>query len=46
MSAYRGPLGQSMRTLMRRKNRKVVACAPKLAVLIWHVLSSGEPFPN
>lgn len=46
MGAYRGPLGQAMRTLIRRKNRKVavVACARKLAVLIWHVLSSGEPF--
>lgn len=35
-----------MRTIIRRKNRKVavVACARKLAVLVWHVLSSGEPF--
>jgi transposase len=46
LGAYRGPLGQTMRTIIRRKNRKVavVACARKLAVLIWHVLSSGEPF--
>jgi transposase len=46
LDAYRGPLGQTMRNIVRRKNRKVavVACARKLAVLIWHVLSSGEPF--
>jgi transposase len=46
LGAYRGPLGQTMRTIIRRKNRKVavVACARKLAVLVWHVLSSGEPF--
>jgi hypothetical protein len=43
---YRGPLGQTMRRIVQRKNRKVavVACARKLAVLLWHVLSSGEPF--
>jgi len=35
-----------MRRIVQRKNRKVavVACARKLAVLLWHVLSSGEPF--
>ena len=35
-----------MRSIIRRKNRKVavVACARKLAVLVWHVLTSGEPF--
>jgi transposase len=46
LGIYRGPLGQTMRNLIRRKNRKVavVACARKLAVLVWHVLSSGEPF--
>jgi transposase len=46
LGAYRGPLGQTMRTIIRRKNRKVavVACARKLAVLVWHVLRSGEPF--
>lgn len=35
-----------MRRIMQRKNRRVavVACARKLAVLLWHVLSSGEPF--
>jgi hypothetical protein len=35
-----------MRNIIKRKNRKVavVACARKLAVLVWHVLSSGEPF--
>ena len=46
MAMYRGPLGQTMRNIIKRKNRKVavVACARKLAVLVWHVLSSGEPF--
>lgn len=46
LGAYRGPLGHTMRNIMKRKNRKVavVACARKLAVLIWHVLSSGESF--
>src|SRR5207244_13545945 len=35
-----------MRRIIQRKNRKVavVACARKLVVLLWHVLSSGEPF--
>lgn len=43
---YRGPLGQTMRKIVKRKNRKVavVACARKLAVLLWHVLRSGQPF--
>lgn len=46
LGAYRGPLGQSMRRIIQRKNRSVavVACARKLAVLLWHVLTSGEPF--
>lgn len=46
LGVYRGPLGQTMRNIIKRKNRKVavVACARKLAVLVWHVLSSGEPF--
>ena len=46
LGLYRGPLGQTMRNIIRRKNRKVavVACARKLVVLVWHVLSSGEPF--
>jgi hypothetical protein len=32
--------------MVKRKNRNVavVACARKLAVLLWHVLTSGEPF--
>jgi hypothetical protein len=35
-----------MRKIIKRKSRSVavVACARKLAVLLWHVLSSGEPF--
>ncbi len=46
LGQYRGPLGQTMRRIVSRKNHKVavVACARKLAVLLWHVLSSGEPF--
>src|SRR5262249_27316029 len=46
LGQYRGPLGQTMRRIIQRKNRSVavVACARKLAVLVWHVLSSGEPF--
>lgn len=46
LGQYRGPLGQTMRRIIQRKNRSVavVACARKLAVLLWHVLSSGEPF--
>lgn len=46
LGQYRGPLGQTMRRIVSRKNRKVavVACARKLAVLLWHVLRSGEPF--
>jgi transposase len=46
LGRYRGPLGQTMRRIIQRKNRSVavVACARKLAVLLWHVLTSGEPF--
>ena len=46
LGQYRGPLGQTMRRIIERKNRSVavVACARKLAVLLWHVLTSGEPF--
>jgi transposase len=46
LGVYRGPMGQTMRNLVKRKNRKVavVACARKLAVLVWHILRSGEPF--
>jgi transposase len=46
LGQYQGPLGQAMRRIIKRKNRSVavVACARKLAVLLWHVLSSGEPF--
>jgi transposase len=46
LGPYPGPLGQTFRKIARRKNRNVavVACARKLAVLVWHVLRSGEPF--
>ena len=46
LGLYRGPLGHTMRNIMRRKNRKVavVACTRKLTVLVWHVLTSGQPF--
>ena len=35
-----------MGKIIQRKNRSVavVACARKLAVLLWHVLTTGEPF--
>jgi transposase len=40
LAQYRGPLGQTMRRIVKRKNRNVavVACARKLAVLLWHVI--------
>jgi len=46
MSKFGGPLGHAFRQLLRRKNRSVavVACARKLTVVLWHVLSSGEPY--
>ena len=46
LGQYRGPLGQTFRKIAKRKNRKVavVACARKLAVLVWQLLRSGEPF--
>lgn len=46
LGQYRGPPGQTMRKIIKRKKRSVavVACARKLAVLLWHALSSGEPF--
>src|SRR5215470_16490642 len=46
LGQYRGPMGQTMRKIIQRKNRSVavVACARKLAVLLWHVLTTGEPF--
>ena len=46
LGPYHGPFGQTFRKIARRKNRNVavVACAHKLAVLLWHVLRSGEPF--
>ena len=46
VSQYRGPLGHTFRKMAKRKNRNVavVACARKLAVLVWQLLSSGEPF--
>lgn len=46
LGQYRGPLGHTFRKIAKRKNRKVavVACARKLAVLVWQLLSSGEPF--
>lgn len=40
------PIGAFFRKKARRKNRNVaaVATARKLAVIAWHVLSSGEPY--
>jgi len=41
-----GPLGHFFRRLKKRKphNVAVVAVAHKLALLAWHLLSSGEPY--
>ncbi len=46
LSQFHRPLGHAFRQLLRRKNRSVavVACARKLTVVLWHVLSSGEPY--
>ena len=46
LGQYRGPLGQTFCKIAKRKNRKVAveAGARKLAVMVWHVLTSGEPF--
>jgi transposase len=41
-----GPLGHFCRRLAKKKNRNVavVACARKLAVLAWHLLTRNEPY--
>lgn len=41
-----GPLGHFFRRLKRKKNHNVavVAVAHKLAILAWHVLTSGQPY--
>ena len=46
LGRYRGPLGRTFRKIAKRKYRKVavVACARELAVLVWQLLISGEPF--
>ena len=41
-----GPLGHFLRRMKRKKNHNVavVAVAHKLAILAWHVLTSGTPY--
>lgn len=41
-----GPLGHFFRRMAAKKghNKAVVACARKLAVIAWHLLSKGEPY--
>lgn len=41
-----GPLGHFFRRMKAKKghNKAVVACARKLAVIAWHLLSKGEPY--
>jgi transposase len=46
VAEHPGPLGVFMRRLLRKKNRNVavVACARKLAVVAWHMLTTNEPY--
>ena len=46
IALHPGPLGQSFRRLLKRKNRNVAvcACARKLAVIAWHMLKKNEPY--
>ena len=41
-----GPLGIAFRRLLKKKNRNVavVACARRLAVIVWHMLKNNEPY--
>src|SRR5438045_4872610 len=45
LGQYRGPLGQTMRKMIKRKNRSVavVACAGELEVLLWQVVRASTP---
>lgn len=46
LSAHPGPLGVFFRRLHQKKNRNVavVACARKLVVIAWHMLTHNEPY--
>jgi hypothetical protein len=46
VAEHPGPLGQSFRKMLKRKNRNVAicACARKLAVVAWHMLKNNEPY--
>jgi transposase len=46
LAAHPGPLGVFFRRLLKKKNRNVavVACARKLVVIAWHMLSRNEPY--
>lgn len=46
LETHPGPLGHFFRRLKRRKNHNVAvtACARKLAVIAWQMLTRGEPY--
>jgi transposase len=46
VAAHPGPLGVFMRRLLKKKNRNVavVACARKLVVIAWHMLTTNQPY--
>lgn len=46
LAAHPGPLGVFFRRLLKKKNRNVavVACARKLVVVAWHMLTHNEPY--
>ena len=46
LDKHPGPLGHFFRRLAKKKNRNVavVAAARKLAVIGWHMLTTGEPY--
>jgi len=46
LGKHPGPLGHFFRRLAKKKNRNVavVAAARKLAVIGWHILTTGEPY--
>lgn len=46
VAAHPGPLGVFFRRLLKKKNRNVavVACARKLIVIAWHMLTNNEPY--
>jgi len=46
LSTNTGPLGHFFRRLAKKKglNKAVVACARKLAVIAWHLMTKNEPY--